>query len=157
MDDMHSCRNYKGLWHTSRNGQGMDMGTDIGIQANPQVVDGDINSNANPTSPTSQVLIFGVIPKKVLISPQSTTSTHKEAGGAPNKKLKTYAQNSINGATIIASILGKSSKIELLKMEANKEIALKMIELDRNVECQLQFLHNFLLELCDKSMVITIQ
>jgi hypothetical protein len=80
-------------------------------------------------------LVCGVVPKKVLISPRSTTSTHKGVGGAPNKKFKTFAQSSINGATIIASTLGKSSKIELLKMEANKEIALKMIELDRNVEC----------------------
>ncbi len=70
------------------------------------------------------------------------TSTHKGVGGAPNKKLKTFAQSSTNGAIIIASILGKSSKIELLKMEANKEIALNMIQLDcnvnTNVECQLQ-------------------
>lgn len=123
--------------------QGMDMGGDIGIQANPQMVDGDINSNADPTSPTIQDLVFGVVPKKVLISPRSTTSTHKGVGGAPNKKLKTSTQSSINGATIIASTLGKSSKIELLKMEANKEIALKMIELDRNVECQLQFCTTF--------------
>jgi hypothetical protein len=47
--------------------QGMNMGEDIGIQANPQAVDGDINSNVDPTSPAIQVLVFGVIPKKVPI------------------------------------------------------------------------------------------
>ncbi len=121
----------------------MNMGEDIGIQANPQAVDGDINSNVDPTSPAIQVLVFGVIPKKVPILLWSATFAYKGVGGAPNKKLKTFAQSSINGATIIASTLGKSSKIELLKMEANKEIALKMIKLDRNVECQLQFCTTF--------------
>jgi len=121
----------------------MDMGEDIGIQANPQVVNGDINSNVDPTSPTIQVLVFGVIPKKVFISPWFTSFAHKGVGGAPNKKFKKFAQSSINGTTIIASTLGKSSKFELLKMEANKEIALKMIELDYNVECQLQLAQLF--------------
>ncbi len=37
-----------------------------------------------------------------------------------------------------------SSKIELLKMETNKEITLKMIELDDdNTKCQLQFAQHF--------------
>jgi hypothetical protein len=56
--------------------------------------------------------------------------------------LKNFTQSSIDGITIIASSLGKFvktfSKIELLKMEANKEIALKMVEHDDyNVERQL--------------------
>ena len=52
------------------------------------------------------------------------------------------------GATIIATALGKfveaSSKIEVTKMEASKDIALKMIELDdRNAERQLQIAQLF--------------
>jgi hypothetical protein len=118
--------------------QGLDMGEDIGIQVSPQEVDVDINSNVDPTSLAIQVPIFGTIPKKVPISPRFVAYAHKGVGGAPNKKLKTFTQSSINGAIIIAFTLGKSSKIELLKMEANKEITLKMIELDHNVERQLQ-------------------
>ncbi len=49
--------------------QGMDMGEDIGIQANPQEVNGDINYNVDPPSPTIQVLVFGTTPKMVPISP----------------------------------------------------------------------------------------
>jgi len=122
--------------------QGMDMGKDIGTQVNPQKVDGDTNSNTNPTSSAIQVPIFGAILEEDPTSLRSTTYAHKGVGGAPNKKLKTSTQSSTNGITIPTSTLGKlaktSSKIEFLKMEANKEIALKMVEHDDyNVEHQL--------------------
>ncbi len=122
--------------------QGMDMGKDIGTQVNPQKVDGDTNSNTNPTSPAIQVPVFGATLEEDPTSFRSTTYAHKGVWGAPNKMLKNFTQSSIDGITIIASSLGKFvktfSKIELLKMEANKEIALKMVEHDDyNVERQL--------------------
>jgi hypothetical protein len=127
--------------------QRIDMGKDIGAQVNPQKV-GDTNSNTKPTSPTIQVLVFGAILEEGPTSPQSTTCAHKGVGGALNEKLKTYIQSSINGVTIPASTLGKFaktfSKIELLKMEPDKEIALKMIEHDDyNVKRQLQLAQLF--------------
>ncbi len=111
--------------------QGMEMGKDIGTQVNPQKVDGDTNSNTNPISPTIQVPIFGATLEEDPTSPWFTTYAHKGVGGAPNKKFKTSTQSSIYGINIPVSTLGKfaktSSKIELLKMEADKEIALKMV------------------------------
>jgi len=59
--------------------------------ASPQEVDGDINSNVDPTSLAIQLLVFGAISKEVPISFRSAACAHKGVGGAPNKKLKTYA------------------------------------------------------------------
>ncbi|KAG0575368.1 hypothetical protein KC19_VG340500 [Ceratodon purpureus] len=123
--------------------QGMDMGEDIGTRANPQELDDDNAPGAEPTSPATQVPAFGEHPR-----PPTTSCASKEVGGAPNKRLKTATQAATEGATIIAAALGKfaeaSSKIEVMKMEASKEIALKMIELDdRNAERQLQIAQLF--------------
>ncbi len=49
--------------------QRMDMGKDIGTQAILQKVDGDTNSNMDPTSWVIQIPIFGATPKEVSISP----------------------------------------------------------------------------------------
>jgi hypothetical protein len=43
--------------------QEMDMGKNIGTQVNPQKVDGDTNSNTNPTSLAIQHLVFGTTSK----------------------------------------------------------------------------------------------
>jgi hypothetical protein len=43
--------------------QEMDMGKNIGTQVNPQKVDGDTNSNTNPTSQAIQHLVFGTTSK----------------------------------------------------------------------------------------------
>jgi hypothetical protein len=78
---------------TKANGvpQGMDMGEDIHPSYSPQEVDGDINSNVDPTLLVIQVPVFGAISKDIPISLQFATCAHKGVGGAPNKKLKTYA------------------------------------------------------------------
>lgn len=127
--------------------QGMDMGEDIGSRANPQELDDDTVPGTEPTSPATQVPAFGENPQPPT-TPQTPACASKEVGGAPNKRLKTAAQAATEGATIIATALGKfaeaSSKIEVMKMEANKEVALKMIELDdRNAERQLQLAQLF--------------
>jgi hypothetical protein len=136
--------------------QRKDMGKDIGTQAIPQKVDGDTNSNIDPTSQVIQIPIFGATPKEVPISLQFATCGHKGIKGAPNKKFKTFVQNSINGITTIDSILRKfvetSSKIKLLKMEANKDIILTTTMLNVNYNSL-----NVLLWLCNKAMIIIYQ
>jgi hypothetical protein len=106
----------------------MNMGKDIGTRVIPQKVDGDTNSNIDPTSWVIQIPIFGATPEKVPISPQFAAYAHKGIEGEPNKELKTFAQNSTNEITTIEFILKKfaeaSSKIKLLKMETNKDIIL---------------------------------
>ncbi len=136
--------------------QRMDMGKDIGTQAIPQKVDDDTNSNIDPTSRVIQIPIFGAILKEVPISLQFVTCPHKRIEGASNKKLKAYPQNSTNGITTIEFILKKFaeafSKINLLKMEANKDIILTTTKLNVNY---ISF--NFLLWLCNKAMIIIYQ